>query len=206
MAIDIFCFFFESRAQKTCKIGKINYVFFIQIDFNFSQNSDKKSSNENTNNFHAKNYNGSFNGIDLTIEPNKKPSIPIIINHIKTEISNKREDFVDNKPNSKSNTTSSVVKIINNNNVNTDLINSNPEATYNQSLKIKTNNNALYQITNQSTSDDHNNNQLKSSTSINNQVNQIARIHSNGSGTFPVPHPRGGNSNQLQLQLLIFKL
>lgn len=132
-----------------------------------------------------------------------KAAVPIVINHLKAEAITKKEDIVDNK-NSKSNM-SAIVKIINNNNNTSVISNSNTNTNrdfvnaltefpknLNNNHDLKSQSNVPYQITSNAT-DDHNNNQLKLNSKINNsQMNQIARIHSNGSGTFPIPHPREG--------------
>jgi hypothetical protein len=81
-----------------------------------------------------------------------------------------------------------------NKNTNRDFVNALTEypENLNNDQELKSQSNVSYQITSNAT-DDHNNNQLKLNSKTNNsQINQIARIHSNGSGTFPIPHPREG--------------
>jgi hypothetical protein len=136
---------------------------------------------------------------------NTKVTTPIIINHLKSEANTKKEDIVDTR-NSKP-AMPTVVKIVNNNApatnnnknlvlpLNTDSVNVRNELISNN-LDSKSKSNMPFQNTS-NTTDDHNNNQLKLNSNISsNQVNQIARIHSNGSGTFPIPHPREVNKNK----------
>ena len=146
-------------------------------------------------NYAPKNYNNNNENVN-------PKNMPLIINHKSantTTDSNKKEDFVDYPYHQIKNAThagsNNVVKIINNaNNNNNNNINT-PSSSLTDNINNMIDHTQAYptpksisSVTTNSnikptSTDDHNNNQLKPTSG------QIARIHSNGSGTFPHPNP-----------------